>query len=517
MLCFSYELERSKMQLINILILLLILQTISLGGFHDPKNPQSPEFDLTSKELESHLRFLASDELEGRYVGTQGNRLAARYIAEQFRLWGLRAAPEFKDFFQDVPLVLQTLPSIGVITTDRTELFHTTDFLLLSGEAQLDSSVVFAGHGLVDLELGIDDYEGLDVKDKLVVVKFGVPPLKSMSNKTQQTLHWSILKRSLASKRGAVGILEIIPPNLWKYFSQELTRPRIVFKQDFESNRDELFHALVLKFEENLPEWKTLRVNVPSVQGKAQFTSNVLGVIEGIDLELVDEYIIVTAHYDHLGKGLDLPEATPKDFIFNGARDNGMGVVALLAAAKSLATKKARRPILFIAVTGEEQGLLGSSFYVNNPAIPLSDSMFVLNTDGAGFTHTNIVTIFGLMRTSAQNLIESACLPFGLKIFPEPSQNKDLFYRSDNLPFARKGIPSLTFSPGFLVMDDSIMRHYHRPSDEVSDDFDFDYLLRFSQAFSNTVRALANTEKTPVWLDGEEFKKAWYRLYLNKN
>lgn len=501
----------------RILLLLLILHTPCLGALHGPNPPDLPELSFTLEELGAYLRFLASDELEGRRTGTPGNRVAARYVAEHFRSWGLREPPGLAGFLQPVPLFLQTPPSEGIIDTGSDQLHPGVDFLLLAGKAQLEAPVVFAGHGLVDLELGIDDYSDLDVKGKLVVVEFGTPTPMSALSQGSRRRSWSSLKRSLASQRGAVGILEMTSRNRWRRFSKYLSGPRIVFKQDLESNRDGLFHSLVLTSSEDPPEWTTLQVNVPPFQGKALDTSNVIGVIKGTDPELRDEYVVVTAHYDHLGKGSNLPGATGEDSIFNGARDNGMGVVALLAAARALSLQAPRRSAVFIAATGEEQGLLGSSYYVNHPAIPLKQNVFVLNTDGAGFSDTEVVTVFGLSRTSARSLIEAACSPFKLEAVPEPVENKDLFYRSDNLPFAQKGIPALTFSPGFRTMDDATLKYYHRPDDEAGDDFDYLYLLRFSQAFVSTVRALANTEQVPEWLDGDEFKEVWRLLQSNKD
>ncbi len=495
--------------------LLLILEML-LGTAHGPHPQTLPELGLRADELGAHLRFLAADELEGRRTGTSGNRAAARYVAEQFRLWGLRAAPGLEGFLQPVPIFLQTPPSRGTIDTGREQLHPGTDFLLLAGKADLKAQVVFAGHGLVDEELGVDDYSDLDVKDKLVVVEFGAPSPATGSRRSGRRCSWSGLKRSLASQRGAAGLLELTSSRRWARFSKYLASPRIVLRENLESNQNELFHALVLNSSEDPPEWTTLLVDVPPVKGDPLATSNVVGVIEGNDLQLREEYVIVTAHYDHLGEDLDLPGATREDSIFNGARDNGMGVVALLAAARALSLKAPRRSVVFIATTGEEQGLLGSSYYVTDPAIPLEQSVFVLNTDGAGFNDTKVATVFGLMRTSARSLIEAASSRFGLEAVPEPAENQDLFYRSDNLPFARKGIPALTFSPGFRSMDDEIMEYYHRPGDEAGDDFDYSYLLRFSQAFTSTVRALADIDEAPEWLDGDEFEEAWRLLRSNQ-
>ena len=272
------------------------------------------------------------------------------------------------------------------------------------------------------------------------------------------------------------------------------------------------FHALLRLPSGDPPEWERVKLDVPPIQADPLVTSNVIGVIEGSDPGLSGEYLVLTAHYDHMGRGPDRGGDESEDTIFNGARDNGMGVVALLAAARSLSLQRPRRSVLVIAMTAEEQGLLGSSYYVENPLVPLKQNRFVLNTDAAGFSDTGVITIFGLRRISDRTLFEEACSRFGLEAVPDPAENRDLFYRSDNIPFARKGVPALTFSPGFRILDEETMKHYHLPSDEADDDFDYEYLLKFSQAFVASARSLANADTLPVWSKGDEFEDAWREL-----
>ena len=482
------------------------------GGFGTAPAQGPPEDYLTSEELEAHLRFIASDELEGRKTGSMGNAVASRYLAEHFRGWGLQPAGDQKGFLQPVPLFLQSPPVEGTITTTGTELLLGSDFVLLAGKAQLEAPVVSAGHGLVDEDSAVNDYADLDVRGKLVVVKFGAPESMSGSSQGGQRPLWSTQKRHLAAERGAAGILELLPRNQWRRVSRFLLRPRIVLQQSVEGGRQKIFHALLRLPSGDPPEWERVKLDVPPIQADPLVTSNVIGVIEGSDPGLSGEYLVLTAHYDHMGRGPDRGGDESEDAIFNGARDNGMGVVALLAAARSLSLQRPRRSVLVIAMTAEEQGLLGSSYYVENPLVPLKQNRFVLNTDAAGFSDTGVITIFGLRRISDRTLFEEACSRFGLEAVPDPAENRDLFYRSDNIPFARKGVPALTFSPGFRILDEETMKHYHLPSDEADDDFDYEYLLKFSQAFVASARSLANADTLPVWSKGDEFEDAWREL-----
>ncbi len=488
----------------------LMVLAATWGGFLSAET--TPEESLTSPQLEAHLRFIASDELEGRKTGSLGNAVAARYLVEQFRRWGLAPAGNLGCFLQPVPLFLQGPPTAGTITTSNEELHIGSDFVLLAGEGRLEAAVVSAGYGLVDEAGDLDDYADVDVAGKIVLVRFGAPAGISRPAHRGRLRLWSTTKRRLASERGAAGILEMLPPNRWRGVTRFVTRPRIVLQETLQATRNDLFHALVRVPPDDPPEWKSLKLDVPAVQGDPLAASNVIGRIQGSDSRLGDEYVVLTAHYDHVGIDADAAGDASEDAIFNGARDNGMGVVALLAAARSLSIQKPRRSVLLIAMTGEEQGLLGSSYYADNPVVPLSQKKFVLNTDAAGFSDTGVVTIFGLRRISDRTVFEQACSRFGLETVPDPLENRDLFYRSDNVAFARKGVPALTFSPGFRILDDETLKHYHRPSDEAGDDFDYEYLLRFSQAFVASARSLADAETLPVWLKGDEFEGAWKKL-----
>jgi Zn-dependent M28 family amino/carboxypeptidase len=242
---------------------------------------------------------------------------------------------------------------------------------------------------------------------------------------------------------------------------------------------------------------------------------NVLGFVEGTDPALKEEYVVLMAHYDHVGAGMDRgPGATAADSIFNGARDNGMGVAALLGAASALAEAPPRRSVLFLAVTAEEKGLLGSRFYVDHPLLPLDRAVYVLNIDGGGYSDTSAVTVIGLGRTSADALLREAAGAYRLAVVADPAPEQNLFDRSDNVSFARKGVPAPTFSPGFRAFSDpGIMDYYHQPRDEVDEAFDFAYLRRFVQAYARSARSLADAPDRPRWLPGDKYEAAARVLY----
>ena len=248
-------------------------------------------------------------------------------------------------------------------------------------------------------------------------------------------------------------------------------------------------------------------------RGELVVDRNVLGFVEGSDPALRDEVILLTAHYDHEGAGLHLRGATPADSIFNGARDNAMGIAALLAAADALAQNPPKRSVLLLAVGAEEHGMLGSEHYAAHPLVPLERTRFVLNNDGAGYTDTSIVTVVGLERTTAAPAIRSAAEAFGLSAIPDPVPEQNLFDRSDNVSFAVKGVPAPTFSPGFRSFGPELFKYYHRPADEVDAAFDMGYLLRFSRAYARAARNVADMDEAPRWIEGDKYAPAAEALY----
>lgn len=242
---------------------------------------------------------------------------------------------------------------------------------------------------------------------------------------------------------------------------------------------------------------------------------NVVGIVEGSDPALRDEYVLLTAHYDHVGVGRQGGGPfTEQDSIFNGARDNAMGTVALLTAARALAQQPPRRSVIILAVTGEELGLLGSNYYADHPLVPLDQTVFNLNTDGAGYNNTEYVSVVGFGRTGTDAAIEAAAAAAGLEVFPNPAPEQNLFDRSDNVAFAKKGVPALTFSPGFTAFDETISKYYHQVADEA-DAVDMGYLLQYCRAYAHLARLIADADERPQWKAGDKYEAAGKELYKN--
>lgn len=489
-------------------LLIVFLTAISLSSIAQ-KVKDLPESKLEKSVLEKHLRIIASDAMMGRRTGEQGNNLAARYIAEQFRASGIKPTPDNDDYFQYFSLQNVAPAKTASLSWGGKTFENGAEALLIHGkENQEEGEAVFVGYGEEK------DFKEKDVKDKIVVAQFGIPN----SQNPMEAFQASEGKRQLAEKLGAKALIELYHLQLpWKSIVNYLNNTRMEMVSDEEANA-KLVHfwindeskALLAKI--NKEDDKHISFETSGLIKSLVRTQNVVGMIEGVDAALKDEFIILSAHYDHVGTASHAPGGTPEDSIFNGARDNGMGVVGLIAAAKALGEKPPSRSVLFIAFTGEEMGLLGSQYYSEHPLIPLNKCIFNLNIDGAGYNDTSLVSVIGLDRTGAKEEIEKGSEAFGLGVFGDPSPEQGLFDRSDNVNFAAKGIPAPTFSEGLKAFDAEIMKTYHQVTDEV-DTMDFDYLLKFCQAYVYSARLIANKKERPQWEAGDKYEKAAKALY----
>ncbi len=240
-------------------------------------------------------------------------------------------------------------------------------------------------------------------------------------------------------------------------------------------------------------------------------TQNVVGIIEGTDPVLKHEYVVLMAHYDHVG--VRRTEASPTDSIYNGARDNAMGVVALLHAAEAFSRQPTRRSLIILPVSAEEIGLRGSRHFVENPIVPLSSIVYVSNIDGAGYNVTDAVTVVGLERTTASAHYKAAAQAFGMRVWDDPTPDQGLFNRSDNVNFARAGIPAPTYSAGFTAFDETLMKYYHQPADQADEHFDFEYLHRYVSLYVHASRLIADAPDRIRWASGDPYESAFNTLY----
>ncbi len=467
-----------------------------------------PEFQMKLEQPATHVRFLAADEMLGRRTGEITNNVAARYIAEQYRSLGLKPAPGQTDYLQAVGLESVRPGTDGFLFFGTDTLKVKQNFIVLSGEPTTfaNTPVVFAAYG------NENDYQGLDVKGKIVVAQFGSADAKSPMEGFE-----SIEKKSkLAAEHGALALIEILPPQLpWvtvaNYFGKESVRVK-----PSDAGQNKLPHLWL-----GGPSAKGFnRDQVKQISGKTSAMAvkplkayNVAAILEGSDPTLKKEYVILSAHFDHVGTGKQGGgKYTEADSIFNGTRDNAMGTAAVLEAAQTLSKVKPKRSILFLNFTGEELGLLGSKYYAEHPLIPLKDCVYNLNNDGAGYNDTTLVTVIGLERTGTQTQIETAAKAFGLKVNADPAPEQGLFDRSDNVSFAAKGIPAPTFTPGFTKFDEALFKFYHQVADNP-ETISYPYLLKFCQTYAYAARLIANMPQRPQWVKGDKYEAAGQQLY----
>ncbi len=477
-----------------------------------------PELSIQKQEVEAHLRFLASDELQGRRTSDPGSEIAARYIAEQYRSYGLKQVDGAKEYFQTIPFKNVEPAKEGKLQWGESIYTNRKNLLILTGTA-IDTSAeaVFANHGWVDEEKGINDYKDLDVKGKIVFVISGMPE----NNNPYATFKAMSTKRQIAANHGAIALIELYRLSFpWQFFSKYFSRERLeIAEENDNQNVENLVYGWIKENDGNATaalskgEPMTVKLSSSGAKSYPKPSNNVIGLIEGTDPELKNEFVLITAHYDHVGVGEQGGAMyTPEDSIFNGARDNGMGTVALLAAAKTLAQSPPKRSVILLACTAEEMGLLGSKYYVENPLIPLNQTVINLNTDGAGYDDTNAISVVGYDRINVTQEYNQAAQKFGLRVIADPAPEQNLFDRSDNVNFAIKGIPAPSISPGTTGFTPEIAKYYHQVIDNP-ESIDYDYLLTFCKTFSHLVRLIADRDEAPKWSPGDKYEEASKKLY----
>lgn len=522
---------------------------------------QQAENTITTDLLLGHIKVLASDEFEGRLPGTPGEDKTVAYITQQFQ--ALKLAPGNPDgtYVQDVPLVgIDGTPHMQLVSGGKTiKLAVGHDFVATTPrfvpQVKLTNSpLVFVGYGVQAPEYGWDDYKGLDLKGKTIVMLINDPAIPDPDDPSKldpamfkgdaMTYYgrWTY-KYEIASRLGAAAAIIVhetqpaaypweVVENSWhgeqfslaaddKNMSKVAVQSWITLAKAHELFKDAGLDFDALKKTALSRDFKP----VP-LKDKASFTitskvrtvqsHNVIAKLEGSDPALKDEYIIYTAHWDHLGRDTSLPG----DQIFNGAADNASGVAGLLAIAKaytSLPTPP-KRSVLFMSVTAEEQGLLGSRRYATHPLYPLTKTladfnMDVLNTYGA----THDTQIIGAGQNSLEETYTQVAVKHGRVVVPDSEPAKGYYYRSDQFELAKEGLPSLYVKRGVEVigkpagygraqLDDYTTNRYHKPADEISPDWDLSGAVADTQLLFETGYGVANGNVWPTWKDGSEFK-----------
>ena len=504
--------------------------------------------------MRAHVMFLASDALRGREAGTPDYDVAAHYVAAQFQAAGLRPAGDAGSYLQHVPLTIYKAASEGTMRwTDaagRTRpLVFGTDYIPSPNPARADTSVtapvVFAGRGIVAPQFGVDDYRGMDVRGKIVAIFAGSPT--RFPGEERAYFGSAATKAQIAAARGAVGIVMLDAPRagprqrpfaalVGGYASPKTTWAKPdgtgisaasttpVLGTLSQAAAATLFEgaatpwsAIVAEAQRADPTYTPVALKgTLAATTRTSFTpaasSNVIGIVPGNDPTVGKEVVILSAHLDHIGVSPARPDDAPgRDRINNGALDNAIGIASLIEEAKRFATAptKPRRTVMFLAVTGEEKGLIGSSYFVDHPTVPLQTIVADINLDMPVLLYTfEDMIAFGADRSSLGPIVTKAVNAIGIGLSPDPMPEQGFFTRSDHFNFVKKGIPSLFLWPGVKgagakPFGDFLSRCYHRPCDDLSQPILWDQGVRFVSTNYAIARAVADAPQRPTWNKGD--------------
>jgi Zn-dependent M28 family amino/carboxypeptidase len=509
---------------------------------------------VSPQAIRSHVAFLSSDLLEGRGTGQRGGDIAADYIATQFALYGLKPAGENGSYMQRVPMVgITTDPSSTINLEFDGKPWHLKfyDEVVGTDESQsatsdIDAPLLFVGYGIVAPEYKWDDYKEADVKGKVLVMLVNEPPSDDPSFFKGKTLtyygRWTY-KFEEAARRGAAGVILIHQPEMASYawdvvrnswggeraYIRTENTPKLKLSSWVQYDVAQKIAGTINKTADDLIKMANSRdfkpVPVP-IQVKAHMISkirpfesnNVLAMVGGSDDKLRSEAVLYSAHYDHLG----IRPGVQGDNIYNGAVDNatGCGMLLEIAHAFASAPQSPRRSILFAAVTGEEQGLLGSDYLAHHLPVPANQITLAINFDGIrpdGIPES--IELSGVERTDFYQTTASTAKDFGYDIKPDSNPSAGQFYRSDHFSFAHVGIPAFSVQEGLKYkghpLDWGVQRerdydehHYHQPSDEFDPNWDFSGLADISRFGIELGWKAASQEALVGWLPGDEFQPA---------
>jgi Zn-dependent M28 family amino/carboxypeptidase len=507
---------------------------------------------VSAERIKADVAFLASDRLEGRGPGTRGEELTTEFIAAAFKKAGLKPAGADGTYLQPVPLLRVTTSPKSALRAakgkDALDLAAGDDFSGTSqtqtAQEEFDAEAVFVGHGITAPEFGWDDYKGVDVKGKVVVLFTNEPPSDDPAFFGGKALtyygRWTF-KFEEAARRGAKACLivhtdetagypySVVRPLDGAQLTRDPGAPALAFAGWLSRKAGEKLLGLSGRtVDDALKAADTKGFKAVSlgfnVTGKIETTvekvvsNNVVGVVEGSDPALKAEAVVFTAHWDHLGVG----RAVAGDTVYNGAADNATGTALLMELARAWAAldPKPKRSAVFLAVTAEEKGLLGSKYYARNPAVPLGKTAVNLNFDmilPLGVPESVVVT--GAERTTAWPAVRAAARRHGLEVEPDPRAHLGVFYRSDHFSLARAGVPAFSVGPGGKVKGKAAdfvknayrefnEKAYHSPQDEVRPDWDYSGFPVLGGFALDVARAVADADRLPTWNPGDEFRPA---------
>jgi Zn-dependent M28 family amino/carboxypeptidase len=521
-----------------------------------------PAFDsMTTADIMQHIKALSADEFEGRGPGTKGEELSVKYITEQYQRLGLKPGNPDGTYVQKVPLAgFTATPKASFTAGGKTiTLNFPTDYVAISRrftpESKVENSdVVFVGYGVVAPEYGWDDYKGVDVRGKTIVMLINDPAVPDASDPSKldekmfkgkaMTYYgrWTY-KYEIAAQKGAAAAIIVhetgpagypyeVVSGSWSRENFDIQSPdknmgRAAVESWITTDRaKELFTAGGQDFDALKKAAVTKDFKPVALNAKANIeikntqreinSSNVIARLEGSDPVLKNEYVVYSAHWDHLGRDPKLQG----DQIFNGAIDNASGVAQLLEIAEGF-TKLAtppKRSILFLAVTAEEKGLLGSKYYATNPLYPLNKTLANINIDGVNqWGRTKDVTMVGDDNSTLVDLLREAAAAQNRTVTPDPEPEKGFYYRSDHFEFAKQGVPAVYPDSGtdYVGKDQNYSKQkreeytskdYHKVSDEIKPEWDLIGAVDDAQLLTMIGYRVAQGEKYPEWKPGTEFK-----------
>ena len=518
-----------------------------------------PDAALQSR-LEAHITFLADDLLRGRQPGTEGYGIAAAYVASQFRQMGLKPAGDDGSYFQPVPLrqawlqegsaTLELVRDGSVRHFRFAEEFYRSPSLV-HAESEVRAGMVFAGYGIDAPSLDYNDFDGLDLAGKVAVVLQGQP----LDFPSEEGAHFSSgreVMKNVAS-RGAVGLIVIHTPRTERRFAWSRVKPLVgmpsmgwldsdgkVFA-GFEEIRGAamvhspaaaaLFEGAELALEELLARDAAgdalgrfalpgeIRMGQAS-RHESIASPNVAAYMPGGDPLLSNEYLVYTAHLDHIG---ELHGQDHEDAINNGALDNASGVSVMLETARLFAEREApRRSVLFLAVTAEEKGLVGSEYFARNPTIPLAQLAGVINLDMPLLLYDfGDVIAFGAEHSTIGDAVQKAADQAGVALTPDPFPEQNIFVRSDHYRFVQQGVPAVflvtgpTSADGVTdtqqIFEGFLKDHYHTPTDDLNLPIDYRAAARFTRINFGIGEIISNQLERPRWREGDFFGETFGR------
>jgi Zn-dependent M28 family amino/carboxypeptidase len=537
-----------------------LLSTLAIASA-SPSVPKQAADAITADDLLKHIKVLASDEYEGRAPGSKGEELSVKYIYEQFKALDLEPGNPNGTYIQEVPLAgITTAPTASFAVGDKkTELKFPEDYVASSARLQSEiksenTDIVFVGYGVVAPEYGWDDYKDVDVRGKTILMLINDPAIpdpadpakldEKMFKGSAMTYYgrWTY-KYEIAAQKGAAAaviIHETVPAaypysvvmSSWakenfeidaadknagavqvrSWITLDVAKKLLVdCGQDFDALKKKAltkdFRPVALKAKANFVLKQTVR------PFKSQ---NVVAKLEGSDPELKDEWVLYSAHWDHLGRHQELKG----DQIFNGAADNASGVGGLIELATAFVKFEPapKRSVLFVATTAEEAGLLGAKYYAEHPLYPLEKTLADINMDGLSlWGKTRDIEDISFGNSDLDDMLDAATKGQGRVMNPNSQPEKGTFYRADNFEFSKVGLPSLYTGAGRDVIgkppgfgqqkkDEYVAKHYHQPSDEVNAEWDLAGAAEDLRLLLEIGYQVANGEKFPEWKAGTEFK-----------